>query len=103
MVELRNRNDLKGLNQLVVGDSDVAALGRFVVTLNPRDIGLFKTPSLRNVALTAPYFHDGSVASLAEAVDVELYSRGDAIRYPIVLTAKEKEDLVEFLKALSSP
>ena len=103
MVELRNRNDLKGLNQLVVGDSDVAALGRFVVTLNPRDIGLFKTPSLRNVALTAPYFHDGSVASLAEAVDVELYSRGDAIRYPIVLTAQEKEDLVEFLKALSSP
>jgi cytochrome c peroxidase len=103
MVELRTRNDVMALNSLVVGDSDFAALGRFVVTGNPRDIGLFKTPSLRNVALTAPYFHDGSVATLAEAVDVELYSRGDAIRYPIVLTMQEKEDLVEFLKALSSP
>jgi cytochrome c peroxidase len=101
VTELHSANDISELNSNVVSNPDIAALGRFLVTLKPQDIGLFKTPSLRNVALTGPYFHDGSVASLNEAVDLELYSRGDAIRYPIVLTTQEKADLIEFLKALT--
>lgn len=91
------------INQLIATDSDIAALGRFVVTLNPSDIGKFKTPSLRNVALTAPYMHDGSVGSLEQAIELELYGRGNGVNYPIVLTAQEKQDLLEFLKSLSSP
>jgi cytochrome c peroxidase len=90
------------LETLIATDRQVAALGRFVATLMPSDIGKFKTPSLRNVALTAPYMHDGSVATLSEAIDLELYSRG-AVTRPIVLTRAEKFDLLEFLRALSSP
>ena len=83
--------------------SGIAALGRFVVTREPTDIGKFRTPSLRNVALTAPYMHDGSVKTLQDAVDVELYSRATALNYPIALTVSERQDLVEFLKSLASP
>ena len=94
-------DDRRELERLIATDSEVAALGRFLVTLDPADIGKFKTPSLRNVALTAPYMHDGSVATLEEAIELELYSRG-TITYPIVLTTTEKKDLLEFLRALSS-
>lgn len=52
------------LDGLITTDPDVAALGRFVVTRDPRDIGAFRTPSLRNVAQTAPYMHDGGIATL---------------------------------------
>lgn len=90
------------LERLIATDSDIAALGRFIVTLSPSDIGKFKTPSLRNVALTAPYMHDGSVKTLEEAVELELYGREQALNYPIALTADEKRDLVSFLRALTS-
>jgi cytochrome c peroxidase len=103
VVDLRQRDELNEINRAVAREDDIAALGRFVVTLNPNDIGLFKTPSLRNVASTAPYFHDGHVDTLEEAVDVELYSRGGAIRYPIVMTDQEKADVVAFLGSLTSP
>jgi cytochrome c peroxidase len=79
--------------------------GRFEVTGLPQDRGRFKTPSLRNVALTAPYMHDGSLNSL-EAV-VEFYNRGGrrnpnldpAIR-PLHLSSDQRSDLVAFLRAL---
>jgi len=58
---------------------------------------------LRNIALTAPYMHDGSVGTLQDAVELELYGRGSTLNYPIALTADEKRDLIEFLRALSSP
>jgi cytochrome c peroxidase len=90
------------LERLIATDENVAALGRFVVTLDPADMGKFKTPSLRNVVLTAPYMHDGSVRTLEEAVDLELYSRG-TVTYPIVVTRSEHADLLAFLAALSSP
>jgi cytochrome c peroxidase len=86
----------------VLRDSDIAALGRFVVTLDPQDLGAFKTPSLRNVALTGPYMHDGSVATLAEAVDLEMYARGGRDDRPPILTPAERDDLVAFLQALTS-
>jgi cytochrome c peroxidase len=89
-------------NQSILGDPEVAALGRFAVTLKPGDIGRFRTPSLRNVALTAPYMHDGSVPTLAEAVEREVYYRGLESGRPLVLTPREKADLVAFLEALTS-
>jgi cytochrome c peroxidase len=81
-------------------------IGRARVTELDADIGKFKVPTLRNVALTAPYMHDGSLATL-EAV-VEHYSSGgfesatsDPTIRPLNLTADEKRDLIAFLKALT--
>jgi cytochrome c peroxidase len=102
VVDVQQRGNPNELNALVVADPAIASLGRFVVTRNPHDIGLFKTPSLRNVALTAPYLHDGSIATLDEVVDAELYSRANGVRSPIVLTAQQKADVIAFLNALSS-
>lgn len=87
----------------VIAEPEVAALGRFVVTLDPRDIGKFKTPSLRNVARTAPYMHDGSVATLQAAVEREIYYRSRALGRPLILNPGERADLVAFLEALTSP
>ena len=98
---LRGRGDIDALNALVAGDRDIAALGHFVATLAPKDIGSFKTPSLRNVALLGPYMHDGSVAQLPLAIEFELYSRS-AGNYPLVLTEDERGDLLQFLQALTS-
>jgi cytochrome c peroxidase len=89
------------LEQLVLQDRDVAALGRFIVTKDPKDIGRFRTPSLRDVAMTAPYMHDGAVATLEAAVDHEVYYRGLEAGRPLILTPAEKADLVAFLRALS--
>jgi cytochrome c peroxidase len=95
----RLNGDAVSLNQLLSLDGRAAALGRFVVTLDPSDIGAFRTPPLRNVALTAPYMHDGSVADLPTAIEKELYSRGSS-REPIILTSQEREDLLQFLLSL---
>lgn len=86
----------------ITSDPEVAALGRFAVTLKPADVGRFRTPTLRNVALTAPYMHDGSVPTLGEAVEREVYYRGLESGRPLVLTPQEKADLVAFLEALTS-
>ena len=83
-------------------------LGRFVVTKDAKDTGAFKTPTVRNVALTAPYMHDGSVATLEEVV--AWYDKGghpnphlsDKIK-PLNLSDEEEADLVEFMKACTSP
>jgi len=83
-------------------------LGRFVVSKDPKDKGAFKTPTVRNVALTAPYMHDGSVATLEEVV--EWYDKGghpnatlsDKIK-PLKLTDQEKADLVAFMRACTGP
>ncbi|MFM8634995.1 MAG: cytochrome-c peroxidase [Planctomycetia bacterium] len=83
-------------------------VGRFAISKDPKDTGAFKTPTIRNVALTAPYMHDGSQATLDEVV--EWYDKGghpnptlsDKIR-PLNLTADEKADLVEFMKACTGP
>ena len=94
--------DGRAFDRALSADADIAALGRFAVTLDPADIGKFKTPGLRNVALTAPYMHDGSVATLAEAVDLEVYYRGTLDGKPLILTPSEREDLVAFLHSLTS-
>ena len=80
--------------------------GRVVVTGVPEDTGKFKTPTLREVARTAPYMHDGSIATLEEVVD--FYDRGgndnpfrDRELRPLRLTEDEKTALVAFLRSLS--
>lgn len=80
--------------------------GRGKVTGRSSDVGAFKTPSLRQVAHTAPYMHDGSQATLAEVV--EYYDRGgdphpnlDAKMKRLDLTVQEKADLVAFMETLS--
>jgi len=84
----------------VATHDDEALLGRFNVTRNPTDIGLFRTPSLRGVALTAPYMHDGSVATLDEAIDREVYYRSLQTGHPLNLSVQEKQDLRAFLETL---
>jgi cytochrome c peroxidase len=76
------------------------------VTKDGADRGKFKTPTLRNVAQTAPYMHDGSEATLAQVVD--FYDRGGIANpnrskeiKPLDLSAQEKRDLVAFLESLT--
>ena len=90
------------LDQILISDNDMASLGRFAVTQEPSDIAAFKTPSLRNVALTAPYMHDGSVRTLEEVVDLEIYYRGTQDGRPLILTDSEKSDLLAFLHSLTA-
>ena len=78
------------------------------VALEHRNFGEFKVPSLRNVARTAPYMHNGSFATLAEVVrhysEIDpdrLHSDGEAILKPLRLTAGESADLVAFLETLT--
>lgn len=90
------------LDALVVGDPEISALGRYVVTGRVADVAKFRTPSLRNVALTAPYMHDGSVATLQEAIEQEIYYRSAESGRPLVLTSEEKAALIAFLSALTT-
>lgn len=83
-----------------------ADLGRFAVTANEGDRGRFKTPTLRAAAYSAPYMHDGSIATLETVV--EFYNRGgnsnpnlDAVMAPLGLSPQEARALVAFLRALS--
>lgn len=85
---------------------DFTELGRFVVTRQPKDIGSFKTPGMRDIALTAPYMHDGSEATLLDVVN--FYDRGgepnpylDGGIVPLKLTEQEKTDLVAFMESLT--
>ncbi|WNG52717.1 di-heme enzyme [Archangium minus] len=89
--------------------------GVLELTGNPEDMGRFKAPSLRNVAVTAPYMHDGSIATLSEVLDH--YAAGGKARMtqqasPIsplrsgfvrgfTLTAQEREDVIAFMEALT--
>ena len=82
-------------------------VGRFKVSNNPKDTGAFKTPTLRDIAKSAPYFHDGSVATLEAAVDLML-AGGKPNQYldktnlqKHDLTPEQKADLIAFLKSLS--
>lgn len=88
------------LGTKVIADRSWSALGRFAVTHDPADIGAFRTPSLRNVGRTAPYMHDGSVKTLEEAVDIELYYRAQRNGQSATLTAFERAGLLVFLRTL---
>ena len=92
---------------LSLTSSQISELGRFNVTKRISDMGKFKTPTVRNISLTAPYMHDGSMQTLEEVVDY--YDKGgdknrflDAAIYPLNFTKQEKADLVNFMKSLNS-
>ena len=102
-----NFSDEKFHNTGVSFDQADRDVGRFDVTEKESDRFKFKTPGLRGVALTAPYMHDGSEATLKDVV--EFYNRGgapndpnlDADMKPLKLSETEVGYLVEFLKAMS--
>ncbi len=80
--------------------------GRAAVSMSPGDLGAMKTPSLRKVALTAPFMHDGSVATLEDVID--FYVRGgsenpqlDPEIKQLTLTDAEKRNLIAFLGSLT--
>jgi cytochrome c peroxidase len=81
--------------------------GLYESTHRDEDIGKFRAPSLRNIAVTAPYMHDGSIATLEGVVDH--YAAGGRLAHPnkspilrgLSLTAADRSDLVEFLKTLT--
>lgn len=81
-------------------------VGRYRLTGMDGDVGKFKIPSLRNIELTAPYMHDGSLSNLEDVI--EHYNKGgeshpnkNEIVTPLELTQTEKSDLVNFLKSLT--
>ncbi|MCG3161771.1 MAG: Cytochrome c551 peroxidase [Acidobacteria bacterium] len=81
-------------------------LGRVLITYQVFDIGAYRTPSLRNIALTAPYFHDGSAKTLADVV--RFYNEGGRQNInrewdlsALALTEDEQKDLVAFLESLT--
>ena len=89
--------------------SETSVLGRFLVTKKQDDIAAFKTPDIRNILVTGPYFHDGSMETLWDVVDH--YNKGDGLTdpwldqdiQPLALTELEIDDVVEFLASLTSP
>ena len=100
------------------GSYPLADIGLSEITLDPNDMGAFRAPTLRNIALTAPYMHDGSISTLEEVI--EHYNAGgradkqfnnqtqvlkNIYKSPfvkkLVLTSKEKSDLIAFLNALT--
>jgi cytochrome c peroxidase len=98
--------DLDQIDRLAL-ETDMSELGRFLVTKQPADIGAFKTPHLRNIAATAPYMHDGSLATLWDVMDH--YNKGgvpnpflDGGMQRLGLTEAEIDDLVAFLETLTS-
>ena len=101
--------DLKYHNVGIGLDKAEPDLGRHRVTNADADKGAFKTPSLRDITRSAPYFHDGSVATLKEAVDLMVSGGIDNPNIDRVnlkntnLTEEEKADLMEFLRALECP
>jgi len=89
-----------------ISEPKASDLGRYEITQNPADRWKYKTPSLRNVALTFPYMHNGSLATLTEVI--EFYNQGgvankvlDSRIKPLSLSATEIGEIVEFLKSLT--
>ncbi len=88
-------------------DPRFSDLGRFLVTKESKDLGAFKTPTLRDVELTGPYMHDGSIRTLLDVL--RFYNQGgvnnpvlDEKVTPVNLTEHEMNAIVEFLRALTS-
>jgi cytochrome c peroxidase len=97
--------DVKQIDELALQTS-YSELGRFLVTKNPADIGAFKSETLRNIGITAPYMHDGSLATLWDVMDH--YNKGgvpnpflDGGMQRLGLSEAEIDDLVAFLFTLT--
>jgi len=105
---------VKEVDVKVLTDKRSSELGRFALTTGFDDLGSFKTPTLRNIAVTAPYMHDGSLATLRDVV-VHYNNGGVTVEgnpvndflsggiRPLNLTDEEIDALVAFMEALTSP
>ncbi|MCK5355484.1 MAG: c-type cytochrome, partial [Methyloprofundus sp.] len=89
-----------------ISETKASDLGRYEITQNPDDRWKYKTPSLRNIALTAPYMHNGSLSTLTAVV--EFYNQGgvsnevlDPLIKPLVLSNEEIKQLLAFLASLT--
>src|SRR5260370_17917505 len=90
-------------------ESEISALARFLITKNQGDLASFKTPDMRNILVTGPYFHYGSMQTLWDIVDH--YNKGDGVTDPwldediqrLALTEPEIDDLAAFVASLTSP
>jgi cytochrome c peroxidase len=88
--------------------TEMSALGRFLISKKESDIASFKTPNLRNVLVTGPYFHDGSQETLWDVLDH--YNKGDGLQdpyldediQPLALKEADIDDVVAFLASLTS-
>ena len=106
--ELLATGDTAAIDRAAI-QTDMSALGRFLVTKQESHIAAFKTPNLRNLLLTAPYFHDGSHATLWDVIDH--YNKGAGLNnpyldediVPLALSEGDIDDLVAFLASLTSP
>ena len=106
--ELIKTGDTPAIDQAAI-QTDMSALGRFLVTKKEPDIASFKTPNIRNVLMTGPYFHDGSQETLWDVVDH--YNKGAGLQdpyldqdiQPLALTESDIDDLVAFMASLTSP
>lgn len=92
------------------GSDTLDDVGRFELTKDSTDLGKFKVPGLRNIAMTAPYMHNGMFQTLEEVVEYYDNPRqfvqqpvniDTLLQQPLGLTTKEKADIVAFLKALT--
>jgi cytochrome c peroxidase len=105
--QLINSGDKAAVDRAAI-QTDMSALGRFLVTKQEKDIASFKTPDIRNVLVTGPYFHDGSQETLWDVIDH--YNKGDGLQnpyldediQPLALTETDIDDLVAFLASLTS-
>src|SRR5437879_4978490 len=106
-VQLINSGDAAAIDRAAI-QTDMSALGRFLITKKEPDTAAFKTPNLRNVLVTGPYFHDGSQETLWDVSDH--YNKGDGLQnpyldvdiQPLALTEADIDDLVAFLASLTS-
>jgi cytochrome c peroxidase len=105
--QLIKSGDTSAIDRAAI-QTDMSALGRFLITKKEKDIASFKTPNIRNVLVTGPYFHDGSQETLWDVVDH--YNKGDGLQnpyldediQPLALTESEIDDLVAFMASLTS-
>ena len=106
--QLIRSGDMAAVDRAAI-QTDLSVLGRFLVTKKEADIASFKTPDIRNVLVTAPYFHDGSQQTLWDVVDH--YNKGDGLKnpwldediQPLALSEHDIDDLVAFMASLTSP
>lgn len=103
---LAEDSSAEALDRLAL-ETALGELGRFLVTRNYSDLGAFRTPQLRNAGVTAPYMHDGSLATLWDVMDH--YNKGgeenpflDGGMVPLELTEEEIDQVVAFLFSLTS-
>jgi cytochrome c peroxidase len=105
--QLIKTGDTSAIDQAAI-QTDMSALGRFLITKQEKDIASFKTPNIRNVLVTGPYFHDGSQETLWDVIDH--YNKGAGLQnpyldediQPLALTESEIDDLVAFMASLTS-